>query len=74
MASGWGKRLASSFFLALGAAIAAWFGIGFGVPDSVGIFTIAQQAAGTGATFFFVFGAGMAADTADAIKELTASK
>lgn len=70
MASGWGKRLASSFFLALGAAIAAWFGIGFGVGTVPPIFSAVQQAAGTGATFFFVFGAGMAADTADAIKEL----
>lgn len=72
MASGWGKRLASSFFLALGAAVAAWFGIGFGIPAvGVGIFTAAQQMAGTGAIFFFVFGAGMALDTADSIKEIT---
>lgn len=69
MASGWGKRLAASFLLALGAATATWFGIGFGLPD--GIFTAAQQAAGIGAMFFFVFGAGMLADTADAIKDAT---
>ena len=72
MASGWGKRLASSFLLALGAAVATWFGIGFGLgttPEA--IFTATQQMAGTGAMFFFVFGAGMAADTADAIKEVT---
>ena len=69
MASGWGKRLASSFLLALGAATATWFGIGFGLTDL--IFTAAQQAVGTGAMFFFVFGAGMAADTADSIKEAT---
>ena len=69
MASGWGKRLASSFLLALGAAIATWFGVGFGI--AAGIFTVPQQMAGTGAMFFFVFGAGMAADTADAIKEVT---
>ena len=68
MASGWGKRLASSFMLALGSALAAWFGIGFGVPM---IFTAVQQMAGTGGMFFFVFGAGMASATADAIKELT---
>jgi hypothetical protein len=70
MASGWGKRLASSFLLALGAAVATWFGIGFGVDPTIAIFTVAQQVAGTGAMFFFVFGAGMAADTADAIKEI----
>ena len=72
MASGWGKRLASSFLLALGAATATWFGIGFGASAAAGwIFTAAQQIVGTGAMFFFVFGAGMAADTADAIKEVT---
>jgi hypothetical protein len=71
MASGWGKRLASSFLLALGAATATWFGIGFGLAVSPAIFSLAQQMAGTGAMFFFVFGAGMAADTADAIKEAT---
>jgi len=70
MASGWGKRLASSFLLALGAATATWFGIGFGIPPAATIFTATQQIVGTGAMFFFVFGAGMAADTADAIKEI----
>lgn len=73
MPSGWGKRLASSFLLALGAATATWFGIGFGI-GAIGLFTAVQQMAGTGAMFFFVFGAGMAADTADAIKEATATK
>lgn len=62
---GWGKRLASSFLLALGASTATWFGIAYGLGS---IFTTAQQIAGTGAMFFFVFGAGMAADTADSIK------
>ena len=73
MASGWGKRLASSFLLALGAAVATWFGIGFGLgtTSAEAIFTATQQMAGTGAMFFFVFGAGMSADTADAIKEVT---
>ena len=69
MASGWGKRLASSFLLALGAALATWFGVGFGVGTDLP-FTALQQIVGTGAMFFFVFGAGMAADTADAIKEI----
>jgi len=63
---GWGKRLASSFLLALGASTATWFGIAYGIPD---IFTAAQQIAGTGAMFFFVFGAGVAADTADSISK-----
>ena len=70
MASGWGKRLASSFLLALASALATWFGIGFGVGPGLP-FTLVQQAVGTGAMFFFVFGTGMAADTADAIKEAT---
>lgn len=70
MASGWGKRLASSFLVALACALATYFGIGFGIGDDLP-FTLAQQFVGTGAMFFFVFGAGMAADTADSIKEAT---
>jgi len=69
MASGWGKRLASSFLLALGASTATFFGCAYGT--AAGIMTTTMQIAGTGAMFFFVFGAGMAADTADAIKEVT---
>jgi hypothetical protein len=72
---GWGKRLASSFLLALGAALATWFGIGFGVGTDVTLpFTAVQQIVGTGAMFFFVFGAGMVADTADAIKKEDTAK
>jgi hypothetical protein len=58
-----GNRLAQSFLIGLGLALATYFGIGFGT--AVAIFTPVQQWAGTGAMFFFGLGIGIAKDTGE---------